>query len=106
MSLTIVLSATVAAVTTGWVRSILREKRLGGEVGVLNDRIRELASRVEAAEADVAHAVTRTEIAESLLLDKGIADEEDIEAARRRFDGGDPAPASPRYVPGRDGELH
>ena len=72
----------------------------------MTERIAELSARVEAAEADVAHAVTQAEISEALLLDKGIADEEDIEAARRRFDGGEPAASSSRYIPGRDGDLH
>ncbi len=106
MSLAIVLSATVAVVAAGWTRFHRRERRLTGEVNELTERIRELSARVEAAEADVAHAVTQAEISESLLLEKGIADEEDIEAARRRFDGGDPAASSSRYVPGRDGDLH
>jgi hypothetical protein len=106
MSLAIVLSAAVAAVAAGWTRLHRRERRLTGEVSDLREQIRELSGRVEAAEADVAHAVTQAEITESLLLDKGIADEEDIEAARRRFDGGDPAASSSRYVPGRDGGLH
>ncbi len=106
MSLAIFLSATVAAMAAGWTRFHRRERRLAGEVSDLTDRIRELSARVEAAEADVAHAVTQAEISESLLLEKGIADEEDIEAARRRFDGGDPSASSSRYVPGRDGGLH
>ncbi len=106
MSLAIVLSAAAAVVAAGWARLHQRERRLHGEVAELNERVRELLARVEAAEADVAHAVTQAEISESLLLDKGIADEEDIEAARRRFDGGEPAASSSRYVPGRDGGLH
>jgi len=106
MSLAIVLSATVAVMAAGWTRFYRRERRLAGEVSELTERIRELSARVEAAEADVAHAVTQAEISESLLLEKGIADEEDIEAARRRFDGGDPAASGSRYVPGRDGDLH
>jgi hypothetical protein len=106
MLFAISFSALVLAGAAGWYWFHRREARLTGEVGELNERIRELCARVEAAEADVAHAVTQTEITESLLLEKGIADEEDIEAARRRFDGGDPAASSSRYVPGRDGGLH
>ncbi|HTN53931.1 MAG TPA: hypothetical protein VML50_16105 [Anaeromyxobacter sp.] len=106
MFLAIALSASAAALALGWTRMIRRDRRLTAEVGTLSERVRELAARVEAAEADVAHAVTQTEITESLLLDKGVADEEDIEAARRRFDGGDPPPAQPHYIPGRDGDLH
>ena len=106
MSFAIALSAAVAVVAAGWTRLHRRERRLTGELTELTERIRELAARVEAAEADVAHAVTQSEISESLLLEKGIADEEDIEAARRRFDGGEPSASSSRYVPGRDGDLH
>jgi uncharacterized protein (DUF849 family) len=106
MSFALVLSAAVAVVAAGWTRFHVRERRLSGEVSELTERIREISARVEAAEADVAHAVTQAEISESLLLEKGIADEEDIEAARRRFDGGDPSASSSRYVPGRDGGLH
>src|SRR5512147_1779443 len=109
MSIAIVLATAataIAAVAAGWSRFHKRERRLNETVSELAERIRELSARVEAAEADVAHAVTQAEIAESLLLEKGIADEEDIEAARRRFDGGDPSASSSRYVPGRDGDLH
>ncbi len=85
---------------------LLREHKLRAELRGVQERMRELAARVEATEADVAHAVTQAEVAESLLVEKGIADEEDVEAARRRFDGGDAPATSPRYVPGRDGGLH
>lgn len=102
----ITLSAALALVAAAFVRVQRRERGLRTELSELQERMRELSARVEAAEADVAHAVTQAEVAESLLLDKGIADEEDIEAARRRFDGGEPAAASSRYVPGRDGGLH
>jgi hypothetical protein len=106
MLLALVLSVSAAVIAAGWTWLHRRERHLSGKMAELTERIRELSARVEAAEADVAHAVTQAEVAESLLLEKGIADEEDIEAARRRFDGGDPAPPSSRYVPGRDGGLH
>jgi hypothetical protein len=98
--------AAALAVAASVARMMQRERRVRVELSGMAERMRELAARVEAAEADVAHAVTQAEISESLLLEKGIADEEDIEAARRRFDGGDPSVAQSRYVPGRDGGLH
>ena len=101
----LMLMAFAILIAAGWTVFQRRERRLTSEVRELNERIRELSARVEAAEADVAHAVTQAEISESLLLEKGIADEEDIEAARRRFDGGEPAAPS-SYTPGRDGGLH
>ncbi len=101
------ISTAVALAATGLaVRLVRRDRRLRGELSMVHEHMRELAARVEAAEADVAHAVTQAEVSESLLLEKGIADEEDIEAARRRFDGGEPSASSSRYVPGRDGGLH
>ena len=62
-------------------------------------RVEELSTRLGAAEQDAAGALAQTEVAETVLLDKGLADEEDLEAARRRFDG---SPAAVR----EDGELH
>ena len=106
MPIALVLSASLALVVAGFASMMRREKRLTGELTGLSERIRELSARVEAAEADVAHSVTQAEITESLLLEKGIADEEDLEAARRRFDGGEPSPSSSRYVPERDGDLN
>lgn len=91
----------LASVLFQWKRSLSRERVLAAEVSALGDRVQELSARVEAAEADVAHAVTQAEIAESVLLEKGVADEDDIEAVRRRFDSDAPAPAGER-----DGELH
>jgi hypothetical protein len=85
-----------------WSRLLRRERALVAEVRALAERVRELSTHVEAAEADVAHAVTQTEIAESLLLEKGVADEEDIEEVRRRFGGEGPVADDVR---GRE-ELH
>jgi len=77
------------------VLSFLLVRRVRGlltDVSGLSDRVNELSARVAAAEQDVAGALARTEVAELVLLDKGLADEEDLEAARRRF--GDDADAS------------
>ncbi len=84
------------------VLSFLLVRRVRGllaDVSDLSERLKELTARLEAAEQDVAGALARTEVAETVLLDKGLADEEDLEAARRRFgEGGGDAP--------RDGDLH
>lgn len=106
MSFAISFAAALAVVAAGVARMLHREHKLRAELKGVHERMRELTARMEATEADVAHAVTQAEVAESLLLEKGIADEEDIEAARRRFDGGEAPASSPRYVPGRDGGLH
>jgi hypothetical protein len=78
---------------------------LSAQLEAMGERVRDLCERVDAAQADVAHAVTQSGVAESLLVEKGIADEEEVEALRRRFDEDDEgAPAA--YEPERDGDLH
>jgi hypothetical protein len=76
------------------VLSLVLARRIRGlltDVSNLSDRVNELSARVATTEQDVAGALARTEVAELVLLDKGLADEEDLEAARRRF--GDDADA-------------
>jgi outer membrane murein-binding lipoprotein Lpp len=74
---------------------VRRVRGLAGHVTELSARVDELTTRLEAAEQDAAAAVGRTEVAETVLLDKGLADEEDLEAARRRYDE-TPDPAGSR----------
>ncbi len=75
-----------------------RVRGLLGEVSELSARVDGLASRLTAAEDELGATAERAEVAETVLLEKGLADEEDLEAARRRPEGS----------PGerRDGELH
>ncbi len=61
-----------------------RVRALMLDVSDLRAQLDGVASRLAAAEQDVAAALERTEVAETVLLDKGLADEEDLEAARRR----------------------
>ncbi|MGC4000086.1 MAG: hypothetical protein QM767_22685 [Anaeromyxobacter sp.] len=82
-----------------------REQALTLELASLHERVRELGARVDAAEADVAHAVTQAEMSETLLVEKGVADEEDIEDMRRRFHG-DARGLPSGDEPGRDGQVH
>jgi hypothetical protein len=76
-----------------------RVRALVGEVAELQARVDGLAVRLAASEQEVAGALSRTSVAETVLLDKGLADEEDLEAARRRSDD------APRADPPAD-ELH
>ena len=64
-----------------------RVRALLGDASALSARVDELAARLAVAEQEVADARARTEAAETVLLDKGLANEEDLEAARRRSDG-------------------
>ena len=92
----------VALLTVAIVRLVRRERELVGEMAALDERADELGLRLEAAEGEVAQAITQAEIAENVLLEKGVADEDDIEAVRRRFV--EDAPSA--YDRSRDGELN
>jgi hypothetical protein len=97
-ALTLLLLLALGAALTG--AAVRRIRDLGEQVRQLAERVRELSVRLDATEQDAASALAQADVAESVLLDKGVADEEDLEAARARSgtEGG--------YVRGRDGELH
>ncbi len=92
------MDALAAAALAGLsVLSFLLVRRVRGllaDVAGLSERVKELSTRLDTAEQDVQSALARTEVAETVLLDKGLADEEDLEAARSRF-GTDDAAAGP-----------
>lgn len=78
------------------VRAARREAR------DLAEKMRELSARLEATEQEVARAAMQADVAELVLLDKGVADEEDIAALRRQFE----EQSQGAYVRDRDGSLH
>ncbi len=92
--LAVALCAALAAV------AVRRIRELSDEVRALGDRVHELSVRLEAAEQDAASALAQADVAESVLLDKGVADEDDLEAARARSGG------EAGHVRSRDGDLH
>jgi hypothetical protein len=87
----------LAAALLGLVR---RERARASELVLLAGQVRELSQRLESTEQDVARVQTQADVAESLLVEKGVADEDDVEAVRRRFDD------DAAYTRTRDGELH
>ena len=81
----------------------LRTWRLrSAEAAGLTDQVRALAARLETVEAESARSALRIDVAETVLVEKGVADEEDLEEARRYFE----ANTAPRYDRERDGSLH
>jgi outer membrane murein-binding lipoprotein Lpp len=86
----------VAAALLGLIR---RERARAAELDALAGQVRELSTRLESAEQDLARVQTQADVAESLLVEKGVADEEDVAEVRRRFDAGDDSRP-------RDGDLH
>jgi hypothetical protein len=89
--------ALLAALSLELVR---RLRALAGEVSALAERVHELTARLEAAEQDASAALAQADVAECVLLDKGVFDEEDLEEARARSGGPEASARS------RDGELH
>jgi hypothetical protein len=78
------LAAAVAGLSIVGYLVARRVRALVTEVGELREQVDGISARLAVAEQDVTNALERTEVAEIVLLDKGLADEEDLEAARRR----------------------
>ena len=76
-----------AALALAWRR---RERALRQELDGLTERVQQLTSRLEAAEQDVGHALDSGDVAAQLLVDKGIADEDELDDVRRRLGEGGP----------------
>ena len=92
-------AAALAGLSVAALLLARRVRSLLGEVSELSARVDGLAGRLAAAEDAAAVANERAEVAETVLLEMGLADEEDLEAARRRPEG-----VSPDGF--REGELH
>lgn len=81
----------------------LRSWRLrSAESAGLEEQLQDMAARLEAVESEATRSSLRIDVAETVLLEKGVADEEDLEEARRDFE----ANTAPRYDRQRDGSLH
>src|SRR5512133_1845656 len=98
--LAVLAVAAFAALSFGVVR---RLRAHAEDVEALSERVRELSARLDATEQDAANALAQADVAESVLLDKGVADEDDLEAARAR--SGAPDASGHARVRGED-ELH
>jgi hypothetical protein len=57
---------------------------------------------MESVETEVSRTALRADVAETVLIEKGVADEEDIEETLRYFEQNVPS----RYDRQRDGSLH
>jgi nitrogen-specific signal transduction histidine kinase len=86
MSLVLSL-ATLAVLFAFWVRHERERRELAAVVAELTERLRELALRLDATEHETVAVGAHAEIAERVLLEKGYADADDLEAARRRLEG-------------------
>ena len=91
--------ATTAAIAFAALEAVKASRR---EARALAEKVRELSARLEATEQEVARAAMQADVAELVLLDKGVADEEDIEALRRQFEEQSQGTAARD----RDGTVH
>lgn len=69
-----------------WVRFERKLSLSAATIASLEERLRVLTLRVDVAEHDAVAASSHAEVAESVLLEKGYADADDLEAARRRLE--------------------
>ncbi|HTP50858.1 MAG TPA: hypothetical protein VMK42_09180 [Anaeromyxobacteraceae bacterium] len=91
---------TAAAGAAALVGRAMRSR--AAEAHTLSDEMRKLTSRLDSLQDEVARTSLRADVAETVLLEKGVADEEEMEEARRYFE----QHGHPRYVRERDGSLH
>jgi hypothetical protein len=96
------VASALTLVAALFLRAHRRERVLARRLAALGEELREVSSRLELAEREVARAAVQGEVAEGLLVEKGVADEEDVAAMRARHE---PA-GSAGYVRFRDGDLH
>ncbi len=101
MSLLVSL-ASVAAIVAFWVRYERERERSLATIASLEERLRQLTMRLDVAEHDAVAASAQAEVAESVLLEKGYADADDLEAARLRLEG----EGSGGAARGRGDDLH
>jgi hypothetical protein len=90
--LLLAVSGAIALLAVQSWRSRRREAALGEQVGGLSRRLDQLHLRLEVTEQDLAVALSQTGVAEGLLLEKGIADAEEVEDMRRRLESDGASP--------------
>jgi DNA-binding transcriptional MerR regulator len=72
--------AALAAALAGRRREAVLEARLGE----VTEQLAALSRQMDAAEHDLSMVVSSAGVAENLLVEKGLADEDEVAAARRR----------------------
>jgi hypothetical protein len=93
-----VMGALALLARLGW-KAGREQAALRSEVEGLRDRLDRLHVRLEASEQDLAMALSQTGVAEGLLLEKGIADADEVEDMRRRL-------VTDADAPGRGDAIH
>jgi hypothetical protein len=84
--LLLVSGALAAAGVLVALQATRAQRTLEGEVRRLRDQLQDLGDRLAFAEKSADDAATQAEAAETVLIEKGLANEEELEAARRRWE--------------------
>src|SRR6266545_3487545 len=85
--MSLALASVVAAVSIVIALHLARRQRaLTDELRGVRCQVSDLSGRLASAEKSAGDAASRAEAAGNVLLEKGLANEEDLELARRRFD--------------------
>lgn len=88
-TLAVLLSLAVA------LASVAAWRSASADAARLREQARELSERLQAAERTAGQAAAQAEIASQLLVDKGIADEDDLEAIRGVAEAPEPGAEEP-----------
>jgi type VI protein secretion system component VasK len=75
------------ALAVGWRR---RERALRQELDGLTERLQQLTTRLEVTEQAAGQALDAADVSAQLLVDKGIADEDELDDVRKRLGEGGP----------------
>jgi division protein CdvB (Snf7/Vps24/ESCRT-III family) len=81
--LTVIGALSLLAALAGRARR--EQAALRAQVEGLRERLDQVHLRLEVAEQDLSMALSQTGVAEGLLLEKGIADADEVEDMRRRL---------------------
>jgi hypothetical protein len=92
MVLALFALALVAATTAAGLFLARRDRSVRALLAAQEERLEQLHLRLELTEQDLAMALAQSGVAEGLLLEKGIADADEVEDMRRRL-GTDGAPS-------------
>jgi Tfp pilus assembly protein PilO len=81
------------------LRARREQAALRAQVAGLRERLDQLGMRLEVTEQDLTVALSQTGVAQGLLLEKGIADADEVEDMRRRL-------VSDAEAPGHGEAIH
>jgi hypothetical protein len=99
---TLLLGAVIAVAAGAALVAARAVRSQAAALQALREEVRALSGRLDALEVETARVTLRADVAEAVLVEKGVADEEDLEEARRSFEE---EYVPPRHDRERDGNL-